>query len=118
MLELSFEKDIPQYMKKECCRTSKKLPLYLPSEAYKAHMQDREMELDQREAKLQGLGDELVEHPVWQQALEDGSEALVRPIALYSDGVQYTKQENFLGVSVCDLLTGLSFVVAILRSSL
>ncbi|CAE7266931.1 PIF1, partial [Symbiodinium sp. CCMP2456] len=44
------------------------------------------------------LGDKYANHPVTQEALNEGfSHEQIQPISVYFDGVQYTKNENFLG---------------------
>ena len=52
------------------------------------------------------LGDRYEQHPVTVQALNEGipRERIV-PISVYFDGVQYTKNENFLGFYVTNLRT-------------
>ena len=56
-------------------------------------------------------------HPVVQRARAAGNMKLVRPIALYWDGVRYSVHDSFTGFYVTDILSGQKFVSFLLRSS-
>ena len=70
----------------------------------------------QQDAAL-GLGDLYEQHPVTLQAFGDGfRREHVVPLSVYFDGVQYTKNENFLGFYVTNLRTGVQRLVWLLRT--
>jgi len=52
-------------------------------------------------------------HPVVQQA----KPAIAIPIAIYIDGIQFTRRDNILGVFCNNLATGVHHLVAVLRKS-
>lgn len=65
------------------------------------------------------LGDKYASHPVTQEALNEGfSHEQIQPISVYFDGVQYTKNENFLGFYVANLRTRQQRLVWLLRGLL
>ena len=60
-----------------------------------------------------------VNHTVRAQALEAGySDTMIRPVSLYQDGVQFTKNNGFEGFSTKDLLSGISYLQCLLRTGL
>ena len=63
------------------------------------------------------LGDLYEKHPVTLQALQEGfrREHIV-PISIYFDGVQYTKNENFLGFYMTSLRTTKQSLLWVLRA--
>ena len=64
------------------------------------------------------LSDLYIKHPVTIKAFEQGfKQEHVVPISVYFDGVQYTKNENFLGFYVTNLRTGVQRLVWLLRIS-
>ena len=70
----------------------------------------------QQDADL-GLGDLYEQHPVTLQASRDGiRREHVVPLSVYFDGVQYTKNENFLGFYVTNLRTNRQRLVWLLRT--
>ena len=55
-------------------------------------------------------------HPVVQAARASGIKANVWPVALYWDGVAYTKNDSFMAFYVTDLLTSQKFLSFLLRN--
>lgn len=68
--------------------------------------------------RIVGSLDNYHQHPVVLQAVEEGFPTRVRPIALYWDGVSYTKNDSFMGFYVTDILTSQKFVSFLLRAAL
>ena len=69
------------------------------------------------ESKREQLAAQLENHPAYELALEKQvPQTHIRPVAIYADGVQYTNNDSFLGISVVDILTGLSFLSILLRT--
>ena len=70
---------------------------------------------------LQGdsmLGDLYEKHPVTLGALRDGFERQhIVPLSIYFDGVQYTKNDNFLGFYMTSLRTKQQRLLWLLRTS-
>ena len=54
-------------------------------------------------------------HPVVCKAKSEGFEHVVRPVALYWDGVAYTKHDSFMGFYVTDILSSQKFLSFLIR---
>ena len=113
--------DCPMHLKREARRCLEKVPIFLPSTAFAKFVTDDmydhpQSDFDRHIAEV----DSYSEHPVVLASKADGFAGKVRPIAIYWDGVAYTKNDSFTGFYVTDILTSqkfLSFLVrAILRS--
>ena len=64
-----------------------------------------------------GLGDLDEKRPITQEAFSDGfRREHVVPLSVYFDGVQYSKNENFLGFYVTNLRTRVQRLVWLLRT--
>ena len=65
------------------------------------------------------LGASFTKHPVIRSALERGIHwPEIIPLALYTDGVQYTKNDSYIGYFVQNLRTGTKMLVCAIRLKL
>ena len=109
--------ETPVYIKKDTRRSVVPIALCLPSKEIRENVCIPEFLESPDLPKLDSLQSQLEGHPAFERAMElKTDEKWIRPIALYADGVQYTKQDSFFGISVIDLLTGLSFLCVLLRA--
>lgn len=109
--------ECPVYEKRDACRATVKIPIYLPSTAFSQFLTDdmlRNIPDDALNKVLKGL-ENYHSHPVVRQAIADNFELRVRPIALYWDGVQYTNNDSFLAFYVTDILSEQKFMSFLLR---
>lgn len=120
-LELEYV-DCPVYSKRESRRDNIDVPVYLPSTAFKHYITEEMMDFSSEtnqlafETAVRGL-DNYSSHPVVCKAKADGFGNVVRPIALYWDGVAYTKHDSFMGFYVTDILTSQKFLSFLIRIS-
>lgn len=108
----------PVHRKRDSCRTVEAIPMYLPSTAFNDYITD-EMVHNVSEShfrKVVGGLDNYKHHPVVQAARASHIRTKVRPIALYWDGVAYTKNDSFMAFYVTDLLTSQKFLSFLLRN--
>ena len=117
---------VPMYLKKSVGRTAVNHPTRVASMMIRAELK----KLGILDSKLSGcaevatfleadalLGDLYAKHPVTVKAFEQGfKREQVVPISVYFDGVQYSKNENFLGFYVTNLRTGKQRLLWLLRA--
>lgn len=112
--------DCPIHLKREARRTSAQIPIYLPSKAFQKFITEK-MIRDHPPAdfaRVIGEIDLYVNHPVVLGAQAEGLKTPVRPVALYWDGVVYTKNDSFFAFYVTDILTTQKCCSFLLRLSL
>ena len=112
--------DCSAYIKRNATRTCEKIPIYLPSQAFRDHITDDLVNCHPRkdlEIVIGGL-DCFKEHPVVLRAKAEGFKTKVRPLALYWDGVAYTKNDSFTAFYVTDILSNQKFLSFLLRPKL
>lgn len=111
----------PMFVKRESRRSSESIPVYMPSAAFNKYLteemivgcsQGSQKSFD----RIVGGLDNYTSHPVVVQARRDGFPRRVRPVALYWDGVQYTKHDSFMGFYVTDILTEQKFLSFLVRT--
>ena len=112
--------DCSAYIKRNATRTCEKIPIYLPSQAFRDHITDDMVYCHPRKdfEKVIGGLDCYNEHPVVLRAKAEGFKTKVRPLALYWDGVAYTKNESFTAFYVTDILSNQKFLSFLLRPKL
>ena len=109
--------DVPLYQKREARRTSEKIPIMLPSKLLEKFVFKDYKKDDVNLAKyLQGLPC-YEQHPVVRRARANRESEIVRPLALYWDGVRYSVHDSFTGFYITDILSGQKFLSFLLRSS-
>ena len=107
--------DTPMFLKRDARRSVEQVPVLLPSTALTEFVTaevSRSTELS--DATLRGL-ECYKSHPVVQRASRETPGTLVRPLALYWDGVQYSINDNFMGFYITDILSGQKFLSFLLR---
>lgn len=109
--------DCPMHLKRESRRSYEKVPVYLPSSALgkfvTADMYDHPLEdFQMHVSEIASYED----HPVVVQARSENFRGLVRPLAIYWDGVAYTKNDSFTAFYCTDTLTGQKFLSFLVRS--
>lgn len=112
--------DCPVYLKREARRSIEKIPIHCPSKALENNITEDMVHRHPHkdfDKKVGGL-ENYRNHPVVLQAKADGLKAPVRPLALYWDGVVYTKNDSFFGFYVTDILTGQKFLSFLVRQRL
>ena len=115
-VDLTFVQ-VPMFTKREARRTVESVPLFLPSKAFEKYLTPNLLQhpLDDFQ-EVVGQLDGYLNHPVVQAAKAEGLESLVRPIAVYWDGVAYTKNDSFWAFYCTDILTRQKFLSFLLRS--
>ena len=110
----------PAYIKRNATRTCEKIPIYLPSQAFRDHItHDMVYCHPQKDfEKVIGGLDCYNEHPVVCRAKAECLKTKVRPLALYWDGVAYTKNDSFTAFYVTDILSNQKFLSFLLRQKL
>lgn len=106
--------DVPGHDKAEASRTCHRLETVPPHEALAAEVAETPGVLQQAAATQAEWSQTYRDHPVVLAAPEG---APVLPLALYIDGVPYSKRDGFLGFWVYNLITCKRHLVAILRKS-
>ena len=101
-----YEARIPLYNKFSCQRESQSVPIRLPHETYAAEFVEHvEPEGDDPESVK--LGTSYTEHPVVKAALQQGVRwSRILPLAVYTDGVKYTKNDSYIGYFCQNIRTG------------
>lgn len=113
--------DCPVFMKRESRRSTIAVPIYMPSTAFSQYITDDMLDfkspqnLAAYDAMIKGL-DNYDEHPVVRSARAEGFDQVVRPCALYWDGVAYTHHDSFMGFYVTDILSSQKFLSFLIRS--
>ena len=111
----------PMYDKREARRTTVRIPMYRPSTAFSNYITEEMIRMDTPESQylfdkmLQSV-DNYLEHPVVVRSYEEDFKTTVRPIALYWDGVAYTKHDSFMGFYVTDILSSQKFLSFLIRN--
>ena len=104
--------DCPVHRKRDASRSVEGIPILLPSTAFQQYI-THDMIYNQRKSEFQKVVGDLPSydsHPVVVAAAKrDNLKSRVRPIALYWDGVVYTKNDSFCAFYVTDLLTQQNF---------
>ena len=115
-VDLSFVQ-VPMFTKREARRTVESVPILLPSKAFEKYLTQNLLQhpLDDFR-KVVGELDGYLNHPVVQTAMAEGLESIVRPIALYWDGVVYTKNDSFWAFYCTDILSSQKFLSFLIRS--
>ena len=111
---------VPLYEKRESRRTAEMIPVMLPSTLLNKFVNKPEV-LQKSSANFERLLRGLPcyeQNPIVQRARGCGVEDLLRPIALYWDGVQYSVHDTFTGFYVTDILSGQKFLSFLLRAGL
>lgn len=130
-VKLTVAKDIPDpdmlyvqtvaFIKSENRRGTTSQPIRTPSNVFEQYVNEPTV-LQQRplrQSYLEDLGDKFYQHPLTRKALQKKVPLeRIRPVGIYFDGVQYTNNDSFLGISVNDILTGLSFLCVLIRATL
>ena len=108
--------DCPMHLKREARRSSEKVPIFLPSTALSKFVTEDMYDhpLDDFNKHVADL-DNYHEHPVVVAARAEGFLGKVRPLAIYWDGVAYTKNDSFTGFYVTDILTSQKFLSFLVR---
>lgn len=110
----------PMCIKREARRAKQEIPVYMPSQAFKDHVEATAGQTETNMPRLIGNISSYWNHPVVVKAMQENNQTMVRPIALCWDGVQYTKRDSFMGFYVTDILSNkkfLSFLVRTLQNS-
>ena len=110
---------VPLFEKRQSRRVSEKIPIMLPSTLFSKFVEHAGV-LSKDAENFRKMLEDLPcydNHPVVQRARAAGNMKLVRPIALYWDGVRYSVHDSFTGFYVTDILSGQKFVSFLLRSS-
>ena len=110
---------VPLFEKRQSRRVAEKVPIMLPSKLFTKFVEHPGV-LSKDAENFRKLVQDLPcyeNHPVVQRARAAGKNELVRPIALYWDGVRYSVHDSFTGFYVTDILSGQKFVSFLLRSS-
>jgi len=110
--------DCPVHRKRDASRSSEGIPILLPSVAFQQYI-THDMIYNQSKREFQKVVGDLPSydsHPVVVASKRDNLKARVRPIALYWDGVVYTKNDSFCAFYVTDLLTEQKFLSFLLRT--
>ncbi|CAK9051241.1 Uncharacterized protein SCF082_LOCUS28143 [Durusdinium trenchii] len=97
----------PMFVKRDACRSSESIPIFLPSKAFQTFLTTEMLENHPKKDVARVLGglDSYDAHPVVEAAKHEGFKNLVRPVALYWDGVAYTKNDSFFAFYVTDILS-------------
>ena len=112
--------DCPVYVKRESRRSNIEIPVYLPSTALDHYITEDMLDVKSNKNKaafdyaVAGV-DNYDAHPVVCKAKSEGFEHVVRPVALYWDGVAYTKHDSFMGFYVTDILSSQKFLSFLIR---
>lgn len=111
----------PMFVKRESRRCSEPIPINMPSTAFKTFLTEEMLDGNSKGAKE--IFDRIVgglanydEHPVVVQARRENFPRPVRPIALYWDGVLYSKHDSFMGFYVTDILSSQKFLSFLVRT--
>ena len=110
----------PMFVKRDACRSSESIPIFLPSKAFQTFLTTEMLENHPKKDVARVLGglDSYDAHPVVEAAKHEGFKNLVRPVALYWDGVAYTKNDSFFAFYVTDILSTQKFLSFLLRLNL
>ena len=110
--------ELPMHDKLGCHRVLLEKPIQLPSTMVSSILPLETSRMTAAEADAQ-FGDNYKSHEVVLQARQSGlAEHLIRPIAIYSDGVVYTKKDSFLVITVHDLKSDTKHVISLFRAGL
>ena len=119
---------VPMHTKNNIVRTSVQHPTRVASDLIREELRSLNLlgsskpskeTVDEFLANDHELGDKYANHPVTQEALNEGfTYEQIQPISVYFDGVQYSKNENFLGFYVANLRTRQQRLVWLLRGLL
>ena len=110
----------PVYVKRESRRSNIRIPVYLPSTAFDHYISEDVLDVKSNKNKaafdyaVAGV-DNYDAHPIVCKARSEGFEHFVRPVALYWDGVAYTKHDSFMGFYVTDILSSQKFLSFLIR---
>ena len=107
----------PLHQKRESQRRVSQVPIYLPSSALAKYI-TKEMIENTSEKQLSntvGGVSAYNNHPLVHSAKLMGYGKVVRPLALYWDGVVYTKNDTFFAFYVTDMLSSQKFLSFLLR---
>ena len=100
----------PLYVKKEASRASEDVPIMLPSVLLRQFVE--KPQVLEKSASMFGMIQNLpayVEHPVVKMAKAEGVTSIVRPLALYWDGAQYSVHDSFTAFYATDILSEQKF---------
>ncbi|CAE7837060.1 unnamed protein product [Symbiodinium sp. CCMP2592] len=109
---------VPLFEKRQSRRVAEKVPIMLPSTLFRKFVEVPSVQ-SKDEINFRKMLHNLPcydNHPVVQRARAAGNTELVRPIALYWDGVRYSVHDSFTGFYVTDILSEQKFVSFLLRS--
>ena len=112
--------DCPVYVKRESRRSTVQIPVYLPSTALDHYVTEDMLDVKSNKNKdsfdyaVAGV-DNYDAHPIVCKARAEGFEHVVRPVALYWDGVAYTNHDSFMGFYVTDILSSQKFLSFLIR---
>ena len=111
--------DTPMFVKRDARRSVEKVPILLPSTAMREFLPPEVTKATELtgDATLRGLECYSC-HPTVQSASRGSPSTVVRPLALYWDGVQYSINDSFMGFYVTDVLSEQKFLSFILRRAL
>ena len=105
--------EVPTYDKFACRRVKQQVPVKLASETLRCEeAPTAELATDRAE-----WHDAYERHPVVARARAAGwPEPRIRPVALYWDGVQYTRRDTFMGFYFEDMRSGTRYLSSLLRA--
>ena len=101
-------------------RVQTSVPIHLPSQIFEEQLESHDSHVDTNDTQTPTHVHDLDcrkwrEHPVRQRHAHILPSSRIRPVALYWDGVQYTERDNFFGLFIRDLLTGVSHLMVVVR---
>lgn len=107
----------PMFLKREAQRSLEEVPIFKPSKALKKYITAEMIPHPERDFhRIVGELDSYETHEVVCNARRKGLRTQVRPLAIYWDGVVYTKNDSFFAAYTTDILTGQKFLAFLLRS--
>ena len=106
--------DVPRHRRSSDERQTSPLAVLPPLDACVQHMQENEADLRRRLAGTT-LPRTYYNHPVVQRAQSEQPALMALPLALYMDGVAYSREDSILGMWLVCMLTGRRWLLASLR---
>ena len=108
---------VPCYDKLACKRTAVSIPTKLPHESLWRDFGNAEETSTDDSSQI--FGNAYDDHPVVRHAVSQGVPWYrIRPVAVYADGIQYTKRDSLHALYFHDLRSGKKYVFATIRCGL
>jgi hypothetical protein len=118
-----YHLDMPQYNKHSCRRVASPIGINLPTRCLAAEVVKLQSDVQDgggpSHATNPDFGPNYNDHPIVINARSlQIPEQLIRPVALYWDGVQYNKKQGFVGMFLHDLKADKRHLIFIIRVAL